>query len=151
MKALVQRVTEASVTVGAETTGSIGPGLLILLGVSGEDGAEDARWLAAKCASLRIFDDAGGKMNLSVKQTGGEVLVISQFTLYGDAARGARPSYTGAAHSTLAEDLYGEFLAALRKEIGAERVQSGLFRAMMKVRLVNDGPVTLMVESGRKK
>ncbi len=89
-------------------------------------------------------------MNLSLKQTGGEALVVSQFTLYGDASRGNRPSYTGAAPPELAENLYGEFLAAFKKELGAERVQSGVFRAMMKVSLVNDGPVTLMVESGRK-
>ncbi len=147
MRALLQRVTQARVSVGAGAAGSIGPGLLILLGVSGADGEEDARWLAAKCASLRIFNDAGGKMNLSMKQTGGEALVVSQFTLYGDASRGNRPGYAAAAPPELAERLYEAFLAALTGELGEGRVQSGVFRATMSVSLVNDGPVTIMVES----
>jgi D-tyrosyl-tRNA(Tyr) deacylase len=147
MRALVQRVTEAEVAVGAEVAGSIGAGLLILLGVSAADDGEAARRLAAKCAGLRIFDDAAGKMNLSLKQTEGEALVVSQFTLYADASRGNRPSYAAAAAPELAVRLYEEFLVAFRGEIGAERVKSGVFRAMMKVRLVNDGPVTIMVDT----
>lgn len=147
MKALLQRVTEARVTVGGETAGAIGPGLLILLGVAaGDDEARAAR-LAAKCAALRIFDDGEGKMNLSLKQTGGEALVVSQFTLLADASRGNRPSYTAAAPPAEAEPLYEQFLAALRREIGADSVRSGVFRAMMRVSLVNDGPVTILLES----
>jgi D-tyrosyl-tRNA(Tyr) deacylase len=147
MKALIQRVTEAGVTVGGEVAGAIGPGLLIFVGVAGTDAPAAARWLAAKCAALRIFDDADGKMNLSVKQTGGEALVVSQFTLYADASRGNRPGYSAAAPPELAARLYEDFLAALREEIGPDRVRSGIFRSMMKVRLVNDGPVTIMVDS----
>jgi D-tyrosyl-tRNA(Tyr) deacylase len=147
MRALVQRVTEAEVAVGEEVTGSVGPGLVILLGVSAADTPDDARRLAAKCAALRIFDDADGRMNLSVKQTGGEALVVSQFTLYADASRGNRPSYAAAAPPDVAGRLYEEFLAAFREEIGPGRVQSGVFRAMMKVRLINDGPVTIMVDT----
>lgn len=147
MRALVQRVTEAEVAVGGKVAGSVGPGLLVLLGVSAADATEDARRLAAKCAALRIFDDADGKMNLSLKQTGGEALIVSQFTLYGDASRGNRPSYASAAPPDLAERLYEDFLAAFRDEIGAEKVRSGVFRAMMKVRLTNDGPVTIMVDT----
>jgi D-aminoacyl-tRNA deacylase len=147
MRALVQRVTEADVAVGDDVTGSIGPGLVILLGVSAADTTDDARRLAAKCAALRIFDDAEGRMNLSVKQTGGEALVVSQFTLYADASRGNRPSYAAAAPADVAGRLYGEFLASLREEIGPGRVQAGVFRAMMKVRLINDGPVTIMVDT----
>lgn len=150
MKALLQRVTEAAVSVGTDVAGSIGPGLLILLGVSGEDTPADARWLAAKCAGLRIFDDGEGKMNLSIRQTGGEALVVSQFTLFGDASRGNRPGFTGAAPPELAEKLYAEFIGLLKNDIGADRVRSGVFRAMMRVRLVNDGPVTIMLESPRK-
>ena len=148
MKALVQRVTEAEVEAGGRVAGAIGPGLLVLLGVATGDTVEHARRLAAKCASLRIFDDAEGTMNLSLRQTGGEALIVSQFTLCGDASRGNRPSYAGAAPPELAERLYEEFLAAVREEIGPDRVRSGVFRAMMKVRLVNDGPVTIMVDTG---
>ena len=150
MKALLQRVTEARVTVGGETAGSIGPGMLILLGVSSTDTAGDAGWLARKCAALRIFDDGEGKMNLSIKQTGGEALVVSQFTLLGDASHGNRPGFAGAAPPATAEELYGAFIAGLRREIGDGLVKSGIFRAMMKVSLVNDGPVTIMVESPRR-
>lgn len=147
MKALIQRVTEARVTVEGIVAGSIGPGLLVLLGVASGDTPADAKWLAAKCASLRIFGDGEGKMNLSIRQTGGEALVVSQFTLFGDASRGNRPGFTGAAPPALAEELYGVFIAELGREIGGERVSSGIFRAMMQVALVNDGPVTMMIES----
>jgi D-aminoacyl-tRNA deacylase len=147
MRALVQRVTEAEVTVAEAVSGSIGPGLVVLLGVSTADAPEQAARLAAKCAALRIFDDADGRMNLSLKQTGGEALIVSQFTLYGDASRGNRPSYADAAAPEIAERLYEAFLAAFREEIGPTRVRSGVFRAMMKVRLVNDGPVTIMVDT----
>ncbi len=150
MRALVQRVTGASVSVGGTTVGSIGPGMLILLGVAAGDTADDAVRLAAKCASLRIFDDANGVMNDSVKQSGGAALVVSQFTLYADASRGNRPSYAGAAPPAEAESLYDNFLGALRNELGHDRVQAGVFRAMMMVSLVNDGPVTILLESARK-
>lgn len=149
MRALVQRVTGASVSIGGATVGSIGPGMLILLGVAAGDTADDATRLAAKCASLRIFDDSEGIMNIPLTQSGGSALVVSQFTLYGDASRGNRPSYAGAAPPEMAEALYGTFLAALRIGIGDERVHSGVFRAMMMVSLVNDGPVTILVESPR--
>lgn len=149
MRALVQRVTGASVSVGGETVDSIGPGMLVLLGVAAGDTTDDAARLAAKCASLRIFDDAGGVMNVSLKQVGGSALVVSQFTLYADASRGNRPSYAGAAPPETAEALYDDFLGALRKEIGDDRVRSGVFRAMMLVSLVNDGPVTILMESPR--
>ncbi len=149
MRALVQRVTGASVSVGGASVGSIGPGMLILLGVAAGDTTDDASRLAAKCASLRIFDDAEGVMNIPLKQSGGSALVVSQFTLYGDVSRGNRPSYAAAAPPEMAEALYGTFLAALRIEIGDERVHPGVFRAMMMVSLVNDGPVTILVESPR--
>ena len=147
MRALVQRVTEARVTVDEEVKGSIGPGMLILLGVAVSDGPEEARWLAAKCAALRIFDDDAGRMNLSIRQTGGEALVISQFTLYGDASRGNRPSYVAAAPPEAAERLYDDFLAALGEALGSGRVRTGVFRAMMRVHLVNDGPVTIGIDT----
>lgn len=148
MRALVQRVSEASVTVEGGTTGSIGAGMVVLLGVAAGDTDGDARRLAGKCSSLRIFDDERGAMNLSLRQTGGEALVVSQFTLYGDASRGNRPSYAAAAPAGVAEPLYDAFLDALRAEIGPGRVASGVFRAMMKVRLVNDGPVTILLDTG---
>ncbi len=149
MRALVQRVTGASVSVGGGTVGSIGPGMLILLGVAAGDTTDDAARLASKCASLRIFDDAGGVMNVSLKQSGGSALVVSQFTLCADASRGNRPSYAGAAPPGTAEALYDDFLGALRGEIGDDRVRTGVFRAMMLVSLVNDGPVTILLESPR--
>jgi D-tyrosyl-tRNA(Tyr) deacylase len=150
MRALVQRVTEAGVTAGGGIAGTIGPGMLVLLGVASSDTPADAKWMAAKCASLRIFDDGEGKMNLSLRDTGGEALVVSQFTLFGDASRGNRPGFTGAAPPGTAEELYGAFIAELKNAIGEGRVRSGVFRAMMKVSLVNDGPVTIMIESPPK-
>lgn len=138
MRALVQRVSRASVSVAGETVSSIGPGLLVLLGVGSEDTAEDADWLAAKVRSLRVFPDESGRMNEPLGER--EILCISQFTLYGDARRGNRPSYAQAAAPELAEPLYERF---------CERAEArrGAFGAMMAVELVNDGPVTLMIES----
>lgn len=145
MRAVVQRVTRASVTVGDAVVGSIGPGLLVLVGVTHSDGREDAHALAGKVAKLRVFGDEAGKMNLAVGDVGGAVLVVSQFTLFGSARRGNRPSFTEAAEPGVAERLIGDFAAQLRSE--GVQVASGLFGAAMAVELVNDGPVTLILES----
>jgi D-tyrosyl-tRNA(Tyr) deacylase len=147
MRALIQRVSRCSVSVGGTVRSSIGPGMLILLGVKAGDGLEDASSLADRCAALRIFEDPDGKMNLSVIDVGGSAMVVSQFTLYGDTIRGNRPSFTEAAAPALAESLYEDFARRLRILLGEERVATGVFRAMMDVELVNDGPVTVMVES----
>ena len=145
MVALVQRVKEASVTVDGETVGAIGPGLLILLGVHVDDTGQEVDWLARKCANLRIFNDDDGLMNRSVHDVGGEALVVSQFTLYGNARKGNRPSFIASARPEKAEALYEQFVDALNRELG-KPVPTGVFGAMMNVRLVNDGPVTLWVE-----
>ena len=147
MRALLQRVKESSVSIGGNLYSKIGKGLLILLGVAQNDTPEAATYLAQRCANLRIFEDAEAKMNLSVKDAGGEALVVSQFTLYGDTRKGNRPSFTDAAPPALAELLYEEFIRHLRLELGAARVSTGVFRAMMDVQLINDGPVTVMIES----
>jgi D-aminoacyl-tRNA deacylase len=149
VRACVQRVTEASVTVDGEIVGQIGAGALVLLGVAGDDTEADARWLADKVAGLRIFEDAEGKMNLSLADVAGGMLVVSQFTLLGDCRRGRRPSFAAAARPELAERLYEEFVAAVRST-GIE-VATGRFRHHMLISLVNDGPVTLIVESGVEK
>ena len=139
MRALVQRVSEASVTVDGEEIARIGRGLLVLLGVRGEDGADEADRLAGKLERLRVFEDDEGRMNLSVRDVDGELLVVSQFTLYGDARKGNRPSFVDAAPPEVAEPLYERLRAAL----GA---RGGRFGARMEVALVNDGPVTLLLE-----
>lgn len=140
VRALVQRVSEASVTVDGDEIARIGRGLLVLLGVRGEDGPEQADRLAGKLERLRVFEDDEGRMNLSVRDVGGELLVVSQFTLYGDARKGNRPSFVDAAPPEVAEPLYERVRAAL----GA---QGGRFGARMQVALVNDGPVTLLLEA----
>ena len=145
MRAVVQRVSRASVTVDGEITGKIGKGLLVLLGVSTDDEESDAIYLLDKIINLRIFEDAAGKMNLSLAETNGELLVVSQFTLYGDTRRGRRPSYIEAAAPEKANSLYEFFVAEARKQIG--RVETGRFQAMMDVELVNDGPVTILLDS----
>ena len=145
MVVLIQRVAEASVEVDGEITGAIGVGLLILLGVHRDDTGQEIDWLARKCANLRIFPDDAGLMNCSVMDVGGEALVVSQFTLYGSAAKGNRPSFTDAARPEQAETLYEKFVDALSVQMG-KPVPTGVFGAMMAVRLVNDGPVTLWVE-----
>ena len=145
MRALLQRVTFARVTVGGQTVGEIGPGLLILLGVGHGDSEKDAATLAAKVVKLRIFNDDAGKINLSVREAGNAVLVVSQFTLYADTSRGNRPSFTGAAPPAQAEALYLYFAEQLRAQ-GLE-VQTGRFGADMQVSLLNDGPVTVWLES----
>jgi len=145
MRAVIQRVTRARVTVDGHTVGEIASGLLILLGVTHDDTKEDADYLAAKIVALRIFEDADGKMNISVKDAGGGLLVVSQFTLYGDVRRGLRPSWSDAAAPEVAEPLYEYFVDRCRKLI--QPVATGSFRAMMQVELVNDGPVTLVIDS----
>lgn len=145
MIALVQRVREASVEVAGQVTGQIGPGLLILLGVHHTDTPKEAEWLAKKCAQLRIFADDEGRMNRSLRDTGGEALVVSQFTLYGDAQKGNRPSFTESAPPETAIPLYEQFVQQLSGHLGRP-VPTGVFGAMMQVRLQNDGPVTLWLE-----
>jgi D-tyrosyl-tRNA(Tyr) deacylase len=145
MRGVVQRVSRASVTVDGEITGKIGKGLLVLLGVSTDDEESDALYLLDKIVNLRIFEDAAGKMNLSLIDAGGELLVVSQFTLYGDTRRGRRPSYIEAAAPEKANRLYEFFVAEARKQIAT--VETGRFQAMMDVELINDGPVTILLDS----
>ena len=145
MVALVPRVREASVEVEGEVTGAIGAGLMILLGVHKDDTEREVAWLARKCANLRIFRDDADLMNRSVLDVGGEALVVSQFTLYGNAAKGNRPSFIASARPEQAEALYETFVEALSAHLG-KPVATGVFGAMMQVHLVNDGPVTLWVE-----
>jgi D-tyrosyl-tRNA(Tyr) deacylase len=147
MKAIIQRVSSASVTISGTEHSRIGKGLLILLGIKTGDTEADARYVAEKCAALRIFEDAEEKMNLSVNDVGGAVLVVSQFTIYGDTRKGNRPSFVDAAPPKTAEPLYDLFVSHMRTLVGNERVGTGVFRAMMDVALVNDGPVTVIVES----
>jgi D-tyrosyl-tRNA(Tyr) deacylase len=147
MRAVLQRVTRASVRVGGETAGEIGAGLLVLLGVARDDAEADALYLVEKVLSLRVFEDAEGRMNLSLSEAGGALLAVSQFTLYGDARKGRRPSWFDAAPPELARPLY-EFFVAEARARGA-RVETGSFQAMMEVELVNDGPVTILLDSGK--
>lgn len=146
MRAVVQRVSRASVTVDGAITGEIEAGLLVLLGVGPTDAEPQARWLAKKLVGLRIFPDERGKMNRSVLDEGFGVLVVSQFTLYGDCRKGRRPSFTGAADPSLAEPLYERFCELVSAE-GVAQVGRGVFAADMKVELINDGPVTLIVDT----
>lgn len=145
MRALLQRVSKAEVRVGDEIVGAIGRGLLVLLGVGKEDGPREAAFLADKTVGLRIFEDPEGKMNLSVEQIGGEVLVVSQFTLYADCRKGRRPSFTDAAPPLQADQLYQAFAEALKAR--GLKVATGNFGEKMKVELTNDGPVTIMLDS----
>jgi len=147
MRAVVQRVSRAQVTVGDEIVGKIGPGVLVLLGVAKADTKTDADYLAGKILGLRIFEDENGKMNLSIAETGGAVLAVSQFTLYGDVRKGKRPSFDDAAPAQLANELYEYFVEKIRE--GRVTCETGRFQAMMQVELVNDGPVTILLDSKR--
>ena len=144
MRALIQRVSHASVHVDGKEIASIGQGFLVLLGVADEDGMAEAAWLARKIAGLRLFEDDEGKMNLALADVGGSVLAVSQFTLYGDARKGRRPSFTRAAPPAQAQELYDRFCTLLAAE--GVPVEKGVFQAHMEVTLVNDGPVTLWLE-----
>ncbi len=145
MRAVLQRVTSARVVVDGETVGEIESGLVILLGIAHDDTEQDVKYLVEKIVTLRIFDDADGRMNLPVRETGGALLVVSQFTLYGDVRRGRRPSWSEAAQPEVAEPLYESFVTEARRSVA--QVETGSFRAMMQVELVNDGPVTIMLDS----
>jgi D-tyrosyl-tRNA(Tyr) deacylase len=147
MRALLQRVSRGSVMINGKIYSQIGKGIVILLGVKNGDTEEDAKYLANKCANLRIFDDENKRMNLSVKDVNGEALVVSQFTLYGDARHGNRPDFTQASKAEEAEILYNKFVEYLKQAIGEDKVKTGVFKAMMTVEIINDGPVTLLVES----
>ena len=148
MRVVIQRVSEASVTVDQQTVGAIGQGLMVLLGVAQGDTSQEAKALAEKTAGLRIFEDDAGKMNRSVEEIGGSLLVVSQFTLLGDCRKGRRPGFTDAAPPELADQLYEEFVAALRSR--GVNVATGVFRADMQVALVNDGPVTMLLDSRKQ-
>ena len=148
MRAVIQRVSQASVVVAAQTVGAIGQGLMVLLGVAQKDTSKDAVYLAEKTASLRIFEDDNGKMNRSIEDIGGSILVVSQFTLLGDCRKGRRPGFTDAAPPELADALYQDYVDALRSK--GITVATGVFRADMQVALINDGPVTIMLDSRKQ-
>ena len=145
MRAVVQRVSSASVETGGRVAGSIGAGFLVLVGVATDDTEDDARALAAKIAGLRVFDDGAGTMNLALADVGGSVLAVSQFTLYGDARKGRRPSFIDAAPAEIAQPLFERVVALLRRE--GLTVETGVFGASMRVELVNEGPVTILLDS----
>jgi D-aminoacyl-tRNA deacylase len=147
MRAVVQRVSRAQVSVGQEVVGKIGPGLLVLLGIAKTDTQADAEYLAAKIVGLRVFEDQNGKMNLSLAETNGAILAVSQFTLYGDVRKGRRPSFDDAAPPELARVLYEDFVAKIRES--GVICETGRFQAMMQVELMNDGPVTILLDSNR--
>ena len=147
MIALIQRVLESSVTVDSQLVDKIDGGLLVLLGVREDDNDNDAKYLAAKTVNLRIFQDSNDKMNLSLLETGGEILVVSQFTLHADTRHGNRPSFTDAAEPGIAESLYESYINECKSLLSPDRVRMGRFGAMMKVKLTNDGPVTIVLRS----
>lgn len=144
MRVVVQRVSRASVTINGEIVGSIGTGLLLLVAMHGEETEEDLAWMANRCVGLRVFQDPEGKMNLSLKDVGGSLLVVSQFTLYGDCSKGRRPSFIKAGDPEISAELIDRFVELLRAE--DVDVATGRFGAMMKVELANEGPVTLIIE-----
>lgn len=144
MRVVVQRVSRASVTINGEIVGSIGTGLLLLVAMHGEETEEDVAWMANRCVGLRVFQDPEGKMNLSLKDVGGSLLVVSQFTLYGDCSKGRRPSFIRAGDPEISKKLIDRFVELMRTE--DVEVATGLFGAMMKVELTNEGPVTLIID-----
>ena len=151
MRALVQRVSEAGVYIDKENyEAEIGKGMVILLGIKEDDTEEDLIFVADKCRNLRIFEDENEKMNLSLKDINGEVLIISQFTLYGDAQKGNRPSFTEAARPEIAIPIYDKFINRMKINLGEEKVKTGIFGSKMKVKIFNDGPVTILVESKKQ-
>lgn len=151
MRVVIQRVTHGSVTIAEPAyQQKIGEGMVILLGIRQGDSLEDVRFLADKCVNTRIFEDENGKMNLSLLSTNGEALIISQFTLYGDAHRGNRPSFSDAARPEEAIPLYEAFIARVQETLSTQRVKTGIFGAMMQIELLNDGPVTLIIDSKEK-
>ena len=149
MRVVIQRVSKSSVTIDGYVKGSIGSGLLVLVGIEDADTAEDVEWIAAKIVNFRIFNDAAGVMNVSVKDSGGDVLLISQFTLHASTKKGNRPSYIKAARPEVAIPIYEQLIEQLQKQL-EKPIQTGTFGADMKVELVNDGPVTLVVDSKNK-
>ena len=146
MRTVIQRVSEAAVSIEGKVHASIGSGLLVLVAVEETDGPEDIEWLAGKILRLRVFDDDGGVMNKSVQEAGGEILAISQFTLFASTKKGNRPSYIGAARPEIAVPLYERFIGRVTSELG-RGVKAGVFGADMKVKLINDGPVTIIMDS----
>ncbi len=150
MIAVVQRVSEASVDIENSTVGKIGSGLMILLGIENEDGVEDIDWLSRKIINMRIFDDENGVMNKSLMDTGGDILLVSQFTLHASIKKGNRPSYIKAAKPEIAIPLYEKFKSKVESELG-KQIQTGEFGAMMQVSLCNDGPVTILMDTKDKK
>lgn len=149
MRAVIQRVSEASVTVDENITGSIKNGLLVLIGIEDADNSEDLQWLSSKIVNLRIFNDADGIMNVSIKDNGGDILLVSQFTLHASTKKGNRPSYIKASKPDIAIPMYEKMIAQLETDLG-KKIQTGIFAADMKVRLLNDGPVTIVVDTKDK-
>jgi D-tyrosyl-tRNA(Tyr) deacylase len=149
MRVVIQRVSKSSVTIDGRVKGSIGPGLLVLVGIEDADTVEDIEWIAAKIVNFRIFNDAAGVMNVSVKDSGGDILLISQFTLHASTKKGNRPSYIKAARPEVAIPIYEQLIVQLENQL-EKPIQTGTFGADMKVELVNDGPVTLVVDSKNK-
>jgi len=148
MRAVVQRVSEGGVYIPKENyKAEIGKGIVILLGIKSDDNENDLIFVCDKCSNLRIFEDENEKMNLSLKDINGEVLIISQFTLYGDAQKGNRPSFTEAARPEIAIPLYENFISRMKANLGNEKVKTGILGAMMEVKIINDGPVTILIES----
>jgi D-aminoacyl-tRNA deacylase len=146
MRAVIQRVSEASVSIGSQLHSSIAGGLLVLLGIEDADAQEDIDWLSSKIVNLRIFDDAAGVMNLGLKETGGDILLVSQFTLHAATRKGNRPSYIKASKPEIAIPLYEKMILQLEREMG-KTIGTGVFGADMKVRLLNDGPVTIIIDT----
>ncbi len=146
MRAVIQRVSEASVTVDKNITGIIKTGLLILLGIEDADTREDIEWLSGKIVNLRVFNDEAGVMNIGIKDTGGDILLVSQFTLHASTKKGNRPSYIRASKPNIAIPLYEQMIAQLEKDLG-KKIQAGVFGADMKVQLLNDGPVTIIIDT----